>query len=959
VKSVADEARESAERWARVRTLVEKAVLLPPDARSSFLASSCVGDDALRSRVGRLTASYERADESWGFLAQSAGELVAPLLVAALSPMTDDLLPRLTAALADRYRIERELGAGGMATVYLAHDVRHGRQVAIKVLHPHLSAAVGADRFLTEIRTTAALQHPHILPLFDSGAADGLLFFVMPLVEGETLRSRLTREKQLPVADALQIASDVAGALAYAHRRGVIHRDIKPENILLHEGRPVIADFGIALAVQSAGALRVTQPGMSLGTPQYMSPEQTTGEQDLTARSDIYALGAVTYEMLIGEPPFTGATAQQVAARVRTEEPRALTTQRKHVPAHVEAAVLKALEKVPADRFESAAEFARALSDPAFDTPFYRTVWPRNERQRQRILVGALGISTIALAVVALWGWTRAEDVSSEVVAFTMPLPRDVSIASTSATADMAISPDGRVVVFSGIAADGTRRLYARTLADVEPHVLAGTDGATEPFFSPDGHWIAFWSGDRMQKVAATGGVPQTVTSMRGTGGTWTVNDIIVFGSNTGLFFVSSDGGVPRPVTASNSEPVLQFVPVALPDGDHVLFTEVGRESVSIGIAALSSRSARSLGIAGTSVLGFIDGHVIYATRDNSLMAVSVDASTGRTRGVAVPVATEVNVGVVGAAKAALSLSGTLAYRRGEFGSRLVLTDGRDEPETLLSEPQGYSFPRFSPDGKLLAISIEVGTRSDIWIHDLASGTRKRLSSGGSANERPEWTPDGSRVLYRTDEGAGSSIWWRAADLGTPSVPLVQEATPRGFFYEGVITPNGRAIVYQRNNDVELRALTGDTTPTMVAVSEAMENQARVSPDGRWVAFVTDESGSEEVVVQPLGGPGRRVQVSLTGGTEPVWSRDGGRLFYRANRKFIVATVTTEPAFAVVSRAVFGQDRFVPAASPHANYDVAPDGKHLLVLEPLEDSPILIVRNWATEVRAKLKANRR
>ncbi|HJP56078.1 MAG TPA: serine/threonine-protein kinase, partial [Gemmatimonadales bacterium] len=275
-------------------------------------------------------------------------------------------MPELLAgALADRYRIERELGAGGMATVYLAEDLRHGRHVAVKVLRPELAAVIGADRFLAEIRTTANLQHPHILPLFDSGSAGGFLFYVMPFVAGESLRDRLRREKQLPIPDGVRIASEVASALDYAHRNGVIHRDIKPENILLQDGTALVADFGIALAASKAGSERMTETGMSVGTPQYMSPEQAMGEREITARSDIYALGAVTYEMLAGEPPFSGPTAQAIVAKVMTDEPRPLSAQRRTVPPNVDDAVLTALEKLPADRYATGAEFAAALAAPA------------------------------------------------------------------------------------------------------------------------------------------------------------------------------------------------------------------------------------------------------------------------------------------------------------------------------------------------------------------------------------------------------------------------------------------------------------------------------------------------------------------------------------------------------------------------------------------------------------------
>src|SRR5512138_2242454 len=277
--------------------------------------------------------------------------------------MTVGDVARLASALSDRYRIERELGAGGMATVYLAEDVRHRRKVALKLLHPELSAVLGPERFLKEIELTASLQHPHILPLFDSGSAGGQLYYVMPFVEGETLRSRLERERQLPIAETVRIASEVADALQYAHGRGVVHRDIKPENILLQGGHALVADSGFALAVQQAGGQRMTQTGLSLGTPQYMSPEQAMGEKTIDARTDIYALAAVTYEMLAGDPPFTGSSVQAVVAKVLSAEPERPTLVRKTIPVAVERAVLTGLAKLPADRFGTAAEFAAALRD--------------------------------------------------------------------------------------------------------------------------------------------------------------------------------------------------------------------------------------------------------------------------------------------------------------------------------------------------------------------------------------------------------------------------------------------------------------------------------------------------------------------------------------------------------------------------------------------------------------------
>ncbi|HXV90454.1 MAG TPA: protein kinase, partial [Gemmatimonadales bacterium] len=417
-----------------------------------------------------------------------------------------DALARLTAALTDRYRIERELGAGGMATVYLAYDVRHDRKVALKVLRPELSAILGSARFLAEIKTTANLQHPHILSLFDSGEADGLVFYVMPYVEGESLRDRLKREHQLPVEDAVRIAREVADALDCAHRHGVVHRDIKPENILLHDGRALVADFGIALAVsRSEGGTRMTETGMSLGTPHYMSPEQAMGEREITPKADVYALGCVLYEMLTGEPPFTGPTAQAIIARVMTEEPRSLTVQRKTIPPHVEAAVNRALEKLPADRFATAAQFAEALNRPgavtlpAAPASAASTAAPRS--RRERALAHAPWLVALLAVGAAAWGWLGrpARPVASwQYVSFgDGPVPTTIGPA-------LALSPDGASLAVKDEIQNG--RLWIKRLGELDPVPLPGTERASNPTFSPDGEWLAFVADGRLKKIRPAGG---------------------------------------------------------------------------------------------------------------------------------------------------------------------------------------------------------------------------------------------------------------------------------------------------------------------------------------------------------------------------------------------------------------------------------------------------------------------
>ncbi|MBI2614420.1 MAG: protein kinase, partial [Gemmatimonadetes bacterium] len=407
-------------------------------------------------------------------------------------------------------------GQGGMATVYLAHDIRHDRKVAVKVLRPELAAVIGAERFLQEIRVTAHLQHPHLLPLFDSGEADTFLFYVMPYVEGESLRARLVREKQLPLEEAGKITEAAARALDYAHRHKVIHRDIKPENILLHEGQPLIADFGIALAVSVAGGNRLTETGLSLGTPQYMSPEQATGDRQLDARSDIYALGCVLYEMLAGEPPYTGPTTQAIIAKVLTEQPRPLRALRSTVPLLVEAAVQKALQKLPADRFATAADFAEALTKPTAGVPSWRAPLPLTQEAAAAAPLGAfrrwlaVGVGLILLlGGFALGRWLRPLPGGYAPVARLQALFAGgravVSIYRLGG--DVALSPDGSRLAIS---ADGDQGpgIYLRALDDLEARLLPGTQGGLSPFFSPDGRWVGFWKlGEgRLKKISVAGG---------------------------------------------------------------------------------------------------------------------------------------------------------------------------------------------------------------------------------------------------------------------------------------------------------------------------------------------------------------------------------------------------------------------------------------------------------------------
>jgi serine/threonine-protein kinase len=423
-----------------------------------------------------------------------------------------DILTRLAGSLADRYEVQRELGAGGMATVYRAIDVKHHRDVAIKVLHPDLGAALGGERFLSEIRTTARLQHPHVLPLLDSGEADGLLYYVMPLVTGETLRHRLDREKQLPIDDAISIAREVADALGYAHGLGVIHRDIKPENILLRDGHALVADFGIALAVQTAGGARMTQTGLSLGTPQYMSPEQAMGERTIDGRSDVYALGAVTYEMLAGEPPFTGPNVQAIVARLLAEEPRSLTRLRRAVPAGVESAVMRALEKLPADRYARAADFAAAL---LLDAPaaVRSSARPRRKPSPRIWPMVAAGVALLAAGVALGRVLAKPAAVTEPARQLAIDLPDSIRVAfranldAPGGQGSVTISGDGRRIAWIGTTPRATDvQLYVRDLSSYTIRAVPGTTGAFAPFLSRDGSLLGYFSGRELRETNLNNG---------------------------------------------------------------------------------------------------------------------------------------------------------------------------------------------------------------------------------------------------------------------------------------------------------------------------------------------------------------------------------------------------------------------------------------------------------------------
>jgi len=569
-----------------------------------------------------------------------------------------------------------------MATVFLAHDEKHDREVAIKILHADVAEALGAERFLHEIKVTATLQHPHILGLIDSGLISegglkGRPYYVMPYVEGESVRERLHREQQLPVGDVVRIATEVASALDYAHRHGVIHRDIKPENVLLHDGSAMVADFGIALAAWRAAGKRLTEPGVSVGTPAYMSPEQATGERNLTPASDIYSLGVVTYEMLAGEPPFTGANPRAIVARLMIEEPRPLGAVRQSVPVHVTMAVSRALEKVPADRFASAHEFAEALNNPALMSTGSMAVTPSGPSRWLRPLIyGVVGL-LILLAVTAVWSLKRPAT-ARQVLRYDLSFgPTDSIAAGAANVTRLAISPDGSRLAYIG----GPRaQVMLRPRSQLHGTPVPGTEGTTSPFFSPDGQKIGVQTEGSLRLVSLGGGQPITLTDRRigVAGAAWGRDDFIyVDGSGPGslLRVEAKPGAVPKEFTAldmAHAE-IDHAWPDVLPNGKGVLFTltrgatntsDRGR-SYSIAVAEIPSGKHRVIVNDAMYARYAASGHLLYVTTDRRLLVVPFDQQSMKVIGEASVLAEGMRLGSFGSTDLAISSTGTLVYGTG------------------------------------------------------------------------------------------------------------------------------------------------------------------------------------------------------------------------------------------------------------------------------------------------------
>ncbi len=884
-----------------------------------------------------------------------------------------NVLDQLKTSLADRYEIDREIGAGGMATVYLARDLRHDRPVAVKVLNPDLGAVLGVERFLAEIKVTANLQHPNLLPLFDSGEAGGLLFYVMPYVDGESLRAKLMREKQLPIDEAVRITIAVASALEYAHSHGVIHRDLKPENILMQSGQPVIADFGIALAVSKAGGNRVTQTGISLGTPQYMSPEQATGDRVIDGRSDIYSLAAMTYEMLTGEAPHSGNTAQAIIARVLTEKPRSIRLGRESVPEHVAAAVEHALEKLAADRYSTAREFGEAIQGRGAHTQTGVRSAPRpaaagwRARMRDPVLIGLMAVAVVATASALL---SRRATAPSAVPPIQFVLAAKDSLKPINGPPwPAAISPDGGTVVFT-VQSAGNTMLYSQRVDQLEPRPIPGTEGGGQPSFSPNGEWIAFESTGKERKVKLDGSLPVTIAGGGAFNGVdWTVKDEIVVGATgpkRGLSRVSAAGGdlveFTHPTQSGGAESHDHVWPLAAADGKTIVFTVwTGALSTSeLAATTIDDGAVVPLGLKGVRPLAILDGVIVYLQYDGAVMATPFDVGRKRA-GKPIPVHDPVPVyaGLNGNSGIFVSQGGAMVTSRGGSIAKLAWREPNVPIREVVPETREFYSPRISPDGRHIAVMISDNQRADVWTYDLATTTMSRLTSTESVTSF-EWSADGKEILYTASgDRSRSAIWTQLAAGGSAPRKLVENPDLTPVFSRSA---DGKWFVQQwlNANTWDLRKVSVDSPTVRVPFLATTFNESgpSFSPDGRWVALTSDETGRPEIYVRSFPDPSARVQVSINGGLAARWARDGSALYYASGSSLMRARVSASPAFRVLSRDTVLRDFVAPeAASFDASFDPSRDGKRVLALVPSRDNFQLIVApNWRTELRRRLVA---
>ena len=873
------------------------------------------------------------------------------------------------------YEIVAPLGVGGMGEVYKAKDTRLDRTVAIKILpsaDPDLKA-----RFEQEAKAIAGLQHQHICTLYDVGHEGGTDYLVLEYLEGETLAERLARGP-LKLEEALTAAIAVANALDKAHRAGIVHRDLKPGNIMVTKGGVKLLDFGLAKLRPSALAVSgvsiaatapnpITSEGMILGTLQYMAPEQVEG-RETDARTDIFAFGCVLYEMLTARRAFDGTTPASLIAAILEREPTSVATLQLLTPPLADAILRKCLAKNADDRWQSAADLASALRWAVDGTKASVPAAPETGWRRPSVVGALAALAGVALAIV-LFGWRYPPSGTTPpaAVRFEVLPPAGVNLRPTpvASAAQLALSPDGRHLAFIAAAKGGPSQVWVRPLDSVQAQPLAGTEGASFPFWSPDSRVIAFFAAGKLKKVDTRGGPPQTLAdAAMGRGGTWNREDVILFTAqaNSPISRISASGGTVTPVTtfAADQAILTHYWPQFLPDGRHFLYYQRSAKAEHQGTYVTTLGSSQSTRVLETGARAvYASGHLLFV-RDGILFAQAFDDRALRTSGEPVRVADGVGywAGAFAYTAVTASSSGVLAH-----GPSVVFTTSlrwHDRAGATIGPPfaaRAYGSPRLSPDQTSVMVAITDATTAqpDLWLLALARGTTSRVTSDQSSDLFPVWSPDGS-ILFASLRLGSTSIFQKSGvspeEVFSDSVLAGGVAT-----YPNDVSQDGGFLIYQqstsRGYDLGVVPLSGDRKPAPFVAGSSNEVQGRFSPNHRWIAYASDESGKFEVYVRPFPAESTRpTTISVAGGMQPEWRRDGKELFYiSADGKLTaVPVVTGQASFtAGTPRALFDVAVPEPTAPYSTDYAVTADGQRFLV-NTVIDQPtrpaLTVILNW-------------
>ncbi len=883
------------------------------------------------------------------------------------------------------YEILSAIGKGGMGEVWRARDTKLGREVAIKTLPEEF--AKDADRlarFEREAKLLASLNHPNIAAIHGFEEDNGTHFLVLELVEGDTLADQIKRGP-IVVEESLKLALQIAEALEAAHEKGVIHRDLKPANIkVTPDGKVKVLDFGLAKAFAGDEAeasvsnsptlsMQATQQGVILGTAAYMSPEQARGEE-IDSRADVWAFGCVLFEMLTGRGTFDGKTVSDILASVLKVDPEWKSLPQNLHP-RLRLLLDRCLEKEAKDRYhgisdaridirnvlaDSSGVLVQPVAEVVQATP--QSKWP---------WVAAIALSVIVAGVVV---WNLKLAPAGRMARFEITPPETAPLEITNLLSDVAISPDGTRIVYTATA---NRHLYMRTLDQIEAIELVNLGETRNPFFSPDGTQVGFHvAGENsLRRVSIQGGPPQAIVADTGSnlrGASWGPDNTIVFATNNGegLMRVAAAGGEPTALTTAvqSDGPTRHYWPEVLPDGRAVLFTVwLGSDETSqIAVLNLETGEQEILVSGGTSPRYVPTGHILYATA-GSLWAVPFDINDLEVTGDSVPVLENLTTKVSGAANFSVSEDGLLVYVPDssvplDGGETLVWMDRQGNSELLGAAARNYIFPRLSPDGQSVAVMSDL----DIWRFDIARQTLTRLTFRGNTTQ-PVWTPDGQYVAYRSiPEGDNILFWTRADGSGT------EEQLTTGASRQNPTSwsPDGQLLAFFQSpgvggdgdRDIWMMPLDGDREPRPFLETPFNELVPMFAPDGRWVAYVSDESGRNEVYVLPFPGPGGKRQISTEGGGYPQWARDGQELFYMNDLQMMAVDIETEPGFMAGTPRLLFEEGFVSrAAGPFTVYDVSADGQRFLMVGDATStdgeagSPkIIIVQNWFEELTERV-----